>query len=159
MTNYTNMLRMNEKVCEEKRILAIDTIRRMVRDNEQITICELTKQTGLSRSFFYKNAVVNMELNAALKTQQGKILSSKRDKKLNEALKETVKLQKDEIEKLRMEKSRLTPNGSPALVNPINKGIDEQEQNGVTVPSKAAIQFADTPLNLPMIFLLLSGGK
>lgn len=62
MTNYTNMLRMNEKVCEEKRILAIDTIRRMVRDNEQITICELTKQTGLSRSFFYKNAVVNMEL-------------------------------------------------------------------------------------------------
>lgn len=38
MTNYTNMLRMNEKVCEEKRILAIDTIRRMVRDNEQITI-------------------------------------------------------------------------------------------------------------------------
>ena len=98
MTNYTNMLRMNEKVCEEKRILAIDTIRRMVRDNEQITICELTKQTGLSRSFFYKNAVVNMELNAALKAQQGKILSSKRDKKLNEALKETVKLQKDEIE-------------------------------------------------------------
>lgn len=90
MTNYTNMLRMNEKVCEEKRILAIDTIRRMVRDNEQITICELTKQTGLSRSFFYKNAVVNMELNAALKAQQGKILSSKRDKKLNEALKETV---------------------------------------------------------------------
>ena len=52
MTNYTNMLRMNEKVCEEKRILAIDTIRRMVRDNEQITICELTKQTGLSRSIF-----------------------------------------------------------------------------------------------------------
>lgn len=54
MTNYTNMLRMNEKVCEEKRILAIDTIRRMVRDNEQITICELTKQTGLSRSFSTK---------------------------------------------------------------------------------------------------------
>ena len=27
---------------------------------------------------------------------------------MNEALKETVKLQKDEIEKLRMEKSRLT---------------------------------------------------
>ena len=26
MTNYTNMLRMNEKVCEEKRILAIDTM-------------------------------------------------------------------------------------------------------------------------------------
>lgn len=108
MTNYSNMLRLNEKLCEEKRILAIDTIRRMVRDNERITICELTKKTGLSRSFFYKNAMVNMELNDALKLQQGKVLSSKRDKKLNEALKETVKLQKEEIDKLRMEKSRLT---------------------------------------------------
>ena len=58
-----------------------------------------------------------------------------------------------------IKKEKVTPNGSPALVNPINKGIDEQEQNGVTVPSKAAIQFADTPLNFPMIFLLLSGGK
>ena len=51
---------------------------------------------------------VSWKANAALKAQQGKILSSKRDKKLNEALKETVKLQKNEIEKLRMEKSRLT---------------------------------------------------
>ena len=35
--------------------------------------------------------------------------------------------------------------GNPALVNPINKGIDEQEQKGVTVPSKAAIIFAHIP--------------
>ena len=26
---------------------------------------------------------------------------------------------------------KVTPNGSPALVNPINNGMDEQEQNGV----------------------------
>jgi len=54
---------------------------------------------------------------------------------------------------------KVTPNGSPALVKPINKGIDEQEQNGVTVPSKAAIIFAPIPLNLPRILLVLSGGK
>jgi hypothetical protein len=53
----------------------------------------------------------------------------------------------------------VTPNGNPALVNPINKGIDEQEQNGVTVPSNAPIIFAVIPLNLPIIFLVLSGGK
>ena len=58
-----------------------------------------------------------------------------------------------------IKKEKVTPNGSPALVNPINNGIDEQEQNGVTVPSKAAMQLAEIPLNLPMIFLLLSGGK
>ena len=39
----------------------------------------------------------------------------------------------------------VTPSGRPALVNPINSGIDEQEQNGVTVPSNAAMILAPTP--------------
>ena len=58
-----------------------------------------------------------------------------------------------------MRNENVTPKGSPALVNPINNGIDEQEQNGVTVPRSAAIIFAHIPLNLPNIFLVLSGGK
>lgn len=53
----------------------------------------------------------------------------------------------------------VTPIGKPALVKPINKGMDEQEQNGVTVPSNAAKIFAVTPVNLPRIFFVLSGGK
>jgi len=44
-----------------------------------------------------------------------------------------------------MRKENVTPSGSPALVKPINNGIDEQEQNGVTVPSKAAMMFAPIP--------------
>jgi len=56
-------------------------------------------------------------------------------------------------------KEKVTPRGSPAELNPINSGIEEQEQNGVTVPSKAAIAFAPRPLKRPKIFLLLSGGK
>lgn len=39
----------------------------------------------------------------------------------------------------------VTPSGSPALVKPMNSGIDEQEQNGVTVPSNAATQLAHKP--------------
>jgi len=54
---------------------------------------------------------------------------------------------------------KVTPIGRPALVNPINRGIEEQEQNGVIVPNKAPRIFAETPLNLPSIFLDLSGGK
>ena len=108
MNNYDNMLLANNKLSEEKNILAIDTIRRMVKANEHISIVELTKLTGLSRSFFYKNEQVNDELMKALKSQEGKILSSRRDKTLNEALKETVKMQKDEIDRLRREKSQLT---------------------------------------------------
>ena len=41
----------------------------------------------------------------------------------------------------------------------MNNGMDEQEQNGVTVPNNAEIQFAPIPLNRPKIFLLRSGGK
>ena len=44
-----------------------------------------------------------------------------------------------------MRNENVTPSGSPALVNPINNGMEEQEQNGVTVPSRAAMQFAPIP--------------
>jgi hypothetical protein len=53
----------------------------------------------------------------------------------------------------------VTPTGSPADVKPMNSGIEEQEQKGVTVPSRAATTFAPTPWNRPSIFLLRSGGK
>jgi hypothetical protein len=44
-----------------------------------------------------------------------------------------------------MIKEKVTPSGRPAEVNPINKGIEEHEQNGVTVPSRAATQLAPIP--------------
>ena len=40
---------------------------------------------------------------------------------------------------------KVTPRGNPALVKPMNSGMEEQEQNGVTVPSRAAMQFAQIP--------------
>ena len=39
----------------------------------------------------------------------------------------------------------VAPRGRPALVKPMNRGIDEHEQKGVTVPSKAARMFARIP--------------
>jgi len=53
----------------------------------------------------------------------------------------------------------VTPIGNPALVKPMNRGMDEQEQNGVIVPSKAPNIFPPIPLIFPRIFLDLSGGK
>ena len=44
-----------------------------------------------------------------------------------------------------MRKEKVTPSGRPALVNPMKSGIEEQEQNGVTVPSSAATQEAQKP--------------
>ena len=42
-------------------------------------------------------------------------------------------------------KEKVTPSGSPALVNPINSGMEEQEQKGVTVPKSAETIFAQIP--------------
>ena len=60
-------------------------------------------------------------------------------------------------EEIRKEKD--TPKGRPALVNPMNKGMEEQEQNGVTVPSKAESALALMPLYLPNILRVRCGGK
>ena len=44
-----------------------------------------------------------------------------------------------------IKKEKVTPSGNPALVKPINNGIEEHEQNGVTVPNNADMIFAPIP--------------
>jgi hypothetical protein len=44
-----------------------------------------------------------------------------------------------------IKKEKVTPTGNPAFVNPMNKGIDEQLQKGVTVPNNALKIFALIP--------------
>ena len=87
-------------------------------------------------------------------TKEGKplLISGSRDKSII-----VWKLDLENPEEIKNEK--VTPNGRPALVNPINNGMDEQEQKGVTVPNSAAIIFAQIPRNCPKIRLLRSGGK
>lgn len=46
---------------------------------------------------------------------------------------------------LEIRKLKVTPLDMPALVKPIKIGIEEQEQNGVTVPSNAPTAFAPMP--------------
>jgi hypothetical protein len=60
---------------------------------------------------------------------------------------------------LDIKNEKVTPDDKPALVKPINKGIDEQLQNGVMVPMSAPKVFAPTPLYFDKIFFVLSGGK
>lgn len=45
----------------------------------------------------------------------------------------------------RNDEEKVTPTGSPALVKPINSGKEEQEQNGVIVPSSEAAKLAPKP--------------
>ena len=61
---------------------------------------------------------------------------------IQEVLQEKEQKKKDE--KYNAYVKNVTPKGRPALVKPMKSGIEEHEQNGVTVPSKAAAIFAPT---------------
>lgn len=58
-----------------------------------------------------------------------------------------------------IKKEKVIPTGNPALVKPIKIGTLEQEQNGVTVPSSAAIIFPVKPSKCVKIRFVFSGGK
>jgi len=56
-------------------------------------------------------------------------------------------------------KEKVTPNGSPDSRKPMNMGTAEQEQNGVTIPSKEASKLPTYSRRLPSSFRDRSGGK
>jgi hypothetical protein len=47
-------------------------------------------------------------------------------------------------------KEKVTPRGIPPFTNPINKGIDEHEQKGVTAPKNDAKKYSN-----PYIFFVV----
>lgn len=56
-------------------------------------------------------------------------------------------------------KENVMPRGIPASTNPINNGTAEHEQNGVTIPSKAARILPINSFLLDKIRFVFSGGK
>ena len=56
-------------------------------------------------------------------------------------------------------KEKVIASGRPAAVNPMKIGIEEQEQKGVIVPSRAASIFAQRPVRPPRMRRVRSGGK
>jgi hypothetical protein len=56
-------------------------------------------------------------------------------------------------------KENVTPRGTPASTNPINKGTAEHEQNGVTTPSMAARILPINSFLWDKIRFVFSGGK
>ena len=55
-------------------------------------------------------------------------------------------------------KEKVTPRGRPALLKPINRGMEEQEQKGVIVPKSAPRVLPGRPLKRPKMALVRSGG-
>jgi hypothetical protein len=58
-----------------------------------------------------------------------------------------------------MRNEKVTPRGTPASTNPIKRGTAEHEQNGVTMPSKAASILPIISFLCVSIILVFSGEK
>ena len=73
MSKYDRMIEVNKKRSEEKITAAKAAIRRMLEDEERVSIPRLMQMTGLSRGFFNKNPEIRSEINRALEQQAGVI--------------------------------------------------------------------------------------
>lgn len=62
MTKYDRMVEVNQERSRFKEETAIRMMRKLYDKQEQITVKTLVDKTGLSRAFFYKNEMVNSEL-------------------------------------------------------------------------------------------------
>ena len=56
-------------------------------------------------------------------------------------------------------KEKAIPEGIPALIKPMNKGIEEQEQKGVIEPKIEAIKLPEPKRAFDIIFLIFEVGK
>lgn len=107
MANYTNMVKDNRQHSDDMINLALNTISEMVSDGEKITIAELTKRTGFSRGFFYKNETVNNAVREAQTLQTGKVFPKKKDTALLKAKEYEITLLKQKNNSLQLEIARL----------------------------------------------------
>lgn len=72
LLKYDAMVIRNKKRSVEKETIAINEIKEMIANGEEVLVCRLVEKTGLSRAFFYTNERVCEELKAARKAQFGK---------------------------------------------------------------------------------------
>ena len=106
---YDNMVRRNRRVNEEKKERAIFAIKKLLLENEPVTVSTLAEKTGLSREFFYKNV-----LTKARSQQQGVVFQRPQkaifDKAMAaqlESMKKQLEKEKDTVRSLQAENERL----------------------------------------------------
>ena len=91
---YEKMIALKRQAQKENEASAIKSINYMLENGKLISVNELTKLTGLSRSYFYKNEKVSATLKKAIAKQKGsKDLFSK-----NEAFNLAAAKQNDVLE-------------------------------------------------------------
>ena len=107
MAKYDKMNEVNRQESEKKIQLAIAEIHRTVSEGKQISVSELSRNTGLSKGFFYKNEQVRNLLNEEKeKRDQGTLAQIKREVR-DKSLEKQVELYQREIKRLLDENENL----------------------------------------------------
>lgn len=99
MEKFDKMVKLNQAESKEKVASAIAAIIEMEQAGEKLQICELTRRTGLSRGFFYKNPKVRKELDRVMESQKGKVYQSPRKVVLDVAMEKQIAFLNKQIEK------------------------------------------------------------
>ena len=100
MAKYEKMNEANQQESERKIQLAVAEIHRTVSEGKPISVSELSRNTGLSKGFFYKNEQVRSLLNEEKEKQdQGTFARIKREVR-DKSLEKQVELYQREIKRL-----------------------------------------------------------
>lgn len=105
MSKYDRMIEINKERSDEKIAAAKRAIRKLLEDGERISVPQLMKMTGLSRGFFYKNAIVRADIDRAMEQQSGTI--DPRRNILDQAMDRRIELLRQHIAELKFENAKL----------------------------------------------------
>ncbi|MBP3805920.1 MAG: hypothetical protein J6I76_18885 [Oribacterium sp.] len=97
MEKYENMVIRNRQTSQEKVDKAIAVMHKMFSNDEQVVVCTLVKKTGLSRAFFYNNAVVHSELVRLQELQYGKSFVAPQKIVITKAMDREIELLKKKL--------------------------------------------------------------
>ena len=131
---YDKMIAVNKAESEKKVEKAIQAIEDMRSRGIQVSVTELTRCTGLSRGFFYKNILVRQKLDEASKQfspiREGQTVRDQfvRDNKL-QAIREDFGKSEAENQRLKLENAQLTQRCTDLQkeVDALKKRLDRKE--------------------------------
>ena len=131
---YDKMIAVNRAESEKKVEKAIQAIEDMKSRGVQVSVTELTRCTGLSRGFFYKNMLVRQKLDEVTKQfspiREGQTVRDQfvRDNKL-QAIREDFGKSEAENQRLKLENAKLAQRCTDLQkeVDALKKRLDRKE--------------------------------
>lgn len=131
---YDKMIAVNRAESEKKVEKAIQAIEDMKSRGVQVSVTELTRCTGLSRGFFYKNMLVRQKLDEVTKQisliREGQTAGNQfvRDSKL-QAIREDFGKSEAENQRLKLENAQLAQRCTDLQkeVDALKKRLDRKE--------------------------------